>query len=119
MIRLDKNSPISINTQIVEQIKLYIFKGVLKEGDKLDSVRQLSADIGVNPNTIQKAYRELELLGYVETQAGKGVFVKQAVKSEVEVYKDELIKSLEKDVKDLLELGVNIEELINIVKGVV
>ncbi len=119
MIRLDKNSPVSINTQIVEQIKLYIFKGVLKEGDKLDSVRQLSADIGVNPNTIQKAYRELELLGYVETQAGKGVFVKQAVKSEVDVYKDELIKSFEKNIKDLLELGATADELKKILEGVV
>ncbi len=118
MISLDKNSPISINTQIVEQIKLYIFKGVLKEGDKLESVRQLSADIGVNPNTIQKAYRELELLGYVETQAGKGVFVKQAVSTEVESYKEDLLKAYKRDVKDLLELGVSIDELINILKGV-
>ncbi len=119
MISLDKNSPVSINTQIVEQVKLYIFKGVLKEGDKLDSVRQLSADIGVNPNTIQKAYRELELLGYVETQAGKGVFVKQAVGSEVDNYKSDLIKTFKKDVKDLKELGVSIEELIEILKGVI
>ncbi len=119
MISLDKNSPVSINTQIVEQIKLYIFKGVLKEGDKLDSVRQLSADIGVNPNTIQKAYRELELLGYVETQAGKGVFVKQAVGTEVDSYKDELLKSFCKDVKDLVELGVSVDELIEILKGVI
>ncbi len=119
MISLDKNSPISINAQIVEQIKLYIFKGVLKEGDKLDTVRQLSADIGVNPNTIQKAYRELELLGYVETQAGKGVFVKQAVGSEVDNYKNELLKSFEKDTKNLLELGVSVEELIEILKGVI
>ncbi len=119
MIRIDKNSPISINTQIVEQIKLYIFKEVLKEGDKLDSVRHLSADIGVNPNTIQKAYRELELLGYVETQAGKGVFVKKAVGAEVDSYKDELMKSFEKDAKDLLELGVTLDELIKKLEGVV
>ncbi len=117
MVNIDKNSPVSINTQIVEQIKLYIFKGVLKEGDKLDSVRQFSADIGVNPNTIQKAYRELELLGFVETQAGKGVFVKKAVESEVEVYKDELIKSFQKNTKDLLELGVSINELKEILEG--
>ncbi len=119
MISLDKNSPVSINTQIVEQIKLYIFKGVLKEGDKLYSVRQLSADIGVNPNTIQKAYRELELLGYVETQAGKGVFVKKAVSTEIERYKEELIKAYKRDIKDLLELGVSVEELVNILKGVI
>ncbi len=119
MVSIDKNSPISINTQIVEQIKLYIFKGVLKEGDKLDSVRQFSADIGVNPNTIQKAYRELELLGFVETQAGKGVFVKKAVLTEVDSYKDELMKSFEKDAKDLLELGVTLDELIKKLEGVI
>ncbi len=117
MIKLDKNSPVSINAQIVEQIKLYIFKGVLKEGDKLYPVRQLSADIGVNPNTIQKAYRELELLGYVETHVGRGVFVKPTVSREIESYKEERIKAYKKDVKDLLELGISVDELIDVLKG--
>ncbi len=119
MVSLDKNSPVSINSQIVEQIKLFILKGVLKEGDKLDSVRQLSADLIVNPNTIQKAYRELELLGYVETQAGRGVFVKSVKNIEIESYRDKIIKNYEKNIKDLIELGLTVEELKNIIDGVV
>ncbi len=119
MIKIDKNSPISINTQIVEQVKGLIFKEVYQNGDKLPSVRQLSADLVLNPNTIQKAYRELELLGYVETQAGKGVFIKEVQIEEVKAYKEKLLKGFRLEVKNLVGLGVAKEELKSIIDEVV
>ncbi len=119
MIKIDKNSPISINTQIVEQVKRLIFKEIWQSGDKLPSVRQLSADLVLNPNTIQKAYRELELLGYVETKAGKGVFVKSVESEEVKAYKVKLVKEFKAEVKNLVSLGVTKEELKEIIDGVI
>ncbi len=118
MINIDKNSPVSINTQIVEQVKRLIFKEILESGDKLPSVRQLSADLVLNPNTIQKAYRELELLGYVETQAGKGVFVKSVESEEVKLYKEKLLAEFKTEVKNLVSLGVTKDKLKEIIDEV-
>ncbi len=119
MIQIDKNSPVSINTQIVEQVKRLIFKEVLVSGDKLPSVRQLSSDLVLNPNTIQKAYRELELLGYVETQAGKGVFVRSVETEEVKVYKEKLVKEFKAEIKNLVGLGITKDELKAIIDEVI
>ncbi len=119
MINIDKNSPVSINSQIVEQVKNLIFKEVLQSGDKLPSVRQLSADLVLNPNTIQKAYRELELLGYVETQAGKGVFVRTVETEEVKVYKEKLVKEFKGEVKNLVGLGITKDQLKAIIDEVI
>lgn len=69
-IRLD--SPVSINDQIVQGIRRLIAGGELKPGDELPTVRQLAADLGVNLNTVARAYRELEDAGLVSTVRGRG-----------------------------------------------
>ncbi|MFV0518727.1 MAG: GntR family transcriptional regulator [Lachnospirales bacterium] len=118
MLNIEKNSPISINTQIVEQVKNLIFKEILKDGDKLPSVRSLSSELILNPNTVQKAYKELELLGFVETQAGKGVFVKSVQGEETLKYMEKAIINFKEEVKNLIELGVGIEDIKKIVDEV-
>ena len=65
----------SIHEQIRDQILRYIKLGVLKADDKLPSVRQLAVELGINPNTVQKAYQELENQGYIYTLPKKGAFV--------------------------------------------
>lgn len=73
MFELDVRSRVPIYEQLVEKIKELIIKGLLKEHEQLPSVRALSNDLTINPNTIQKAYRELENQGYIYSIPGKEV----------------------------------------------
>lgn len=75
MIQLDLKSRKSIYEQIIDGFKELISRGVLNAGDKLPSVRELSRTLTVNPNTIQKAYRQLEADRYIYTVSGLGCFV--------------------------------------------
>ena len=75
MFELDLRSRKSIYEQITDNLKELIMTGKLPFGTKLPSVRELSKQISVNPNTVQKAYRELERQGYIYTQSGLGTFV--------------------------------------------
>ena len=75
MVHLDYRDAKPIYTQIVESIRAQIAAGVLQPGDKLPSVRELAAQRSINPNTIQRAYRELEQQGVIATLPGKGCFV--------------------------------------------
>jgi len=74
LISLDYRSGQPIYLQVVEGYKRLILSGVVKEGEKLPSVRELSTKLAINPNTIQRAYRELEVEGFVGSSPGKGVF---------------------------------------------
>lgn len=75
MFQLDNKSHKSIYEQVIDNVKELIMTDVLTEDSKLPSVRELSKDLTVNPNTVQKAFRELEREGYVYTVTGKGTFV--------------------------------------------
>jgi GntR family transcriptional regulator len=75
MIQINDRSLLPIYEQVVNQLKELIVKGVLREGDKVPSVRELSATLLVNPNTIAKSYQELERQGVIATVRGKGTFV--------------------------------------------
>ena len=74
MFQIDMTSHKSIYEQVVDNIKELIMTDVLAQGSKLPSVRELSRDLTINPNTVQKAYRELEREGFVYTTAGVGTF---------------------------------------------
>ncbi len=75
MFQLDPQSRKSIYEQVIDKLKSMIISGALAAGDRLPSVRELSKQIEVNPNTVQKAYRELERSGYIYTTAGVGTFI--------------------------------------------
>jgi GntR family transcriptional regulator len=75
MIELDIRSRQPIYEQLVEKIKRLIMTGVMKSDEQFPSVRQLATQLTINPNTIQKAYRELEQQGYIYSLPGKGSFV--------------------------------------------
>lgn len=81
MFKIDLRSHKSIYEQITDGFKEMIMTGALACGEKMPSVRELSKDLGVNPNTIAKSYRELERQGYIYTSTGVGTFV--ADKSEI------------------------------------
>lgn len=74
--RLNTHSGVPPYLQIVQQVKQALQVGILQPGDKLPTVKEVVAHIAINPNTVSKAYRELEMLGLVEGRTGSGTFVK-------------------------------------------
>ncbi len=75
MVHLDYRDARPIYTQIADAFRAQIRAGVLVQEDKLPSVRELATQLAINPNTIQRAYRELEAQGWIASVAGKGSFV--------------------------------------------
>lgn len=73
--KLDLKSGVSFHRQIIDQIKYGIASGRLLPGEQLPTVRDLAVQLEVNPNTVRKAYSELDILGILETQQGTGTFV--------------------------------------------
>ena len=91
-------------------LRRLIVSGSLPLGEKLPSVRELAAQLVINPNTIQRAYRELEAEGYIISIPGKGSYAN--IRSQVdEGRKKELLASLDEIVTELLFLGVTVDEL--------
>ena len=73
--RIDSKSGVPFYRQIIEQVKFAIARGDLGPGDQLPTVRQLSVDLSINPNTVIRAYKEMEIEGLLETHQGSGTFV--------------------------------------------
>jgi GntR family transcriptional regulator len=73
--RLDVQSGVPVYRQIIDQVTGGMAAGVLKPGDQLPTVRQLAVDLAINPNTVVRAYSELEIRGVLETQQGTGTFI--------------------------------------------
>ena len=75
--RLDLHSGVPVYRQIVDQVRGGIASGALTVGDQLPTVRQLAVDLSINPNTVVRAYRELEFGGLLETHQGTGTFISE------------------------------------------
>jgi GntR family transcriptional regulator len=73
--RLDLRSGMPVYRQLIDQVRAGVASGSLTAGDQLPTVRQLAVDLAINPNTVLRAYRELELGGLLETQQGTGTFI--------------------------------------------
>jgi GntR family transcriptional regulator len=115
MFDLDLRSRLPLYEQLVEKFKELIINEVLKADEQLPSVRVLSTEITMNPNTIQKAYKELESQGYIYSVKGKGSFVTPAAhvpsNEKLKKIKEELIKLL----SEAMYIGVSRDELLNII----
>ena len=75
--QLDDNSGVPVYRQIMDQVRGAIALGALRPGDQLPTVRQLAVDLAINPNTVVRAYRELELGGLLESNQGTGTFIRE------------------------------------------
>ena len=82
MVHLEYRDSRPIYSQIADGLRDQILAGVLRSGDKLPSVRELASQLTINPNTIQRAYRELEAHGWIVTEPGKGCFVRPVFQQE-------------------------------------
>jgi GntR family transcriptional regulator len=76
VLTVDPRSGVPIYLQVIEQIKRSVAIGILGAGEQLPTVKQLAVDLTINPNTVAKAYRELERDGVIETAPGRGSFIK-------------------------------------------
>ena len=113
-IEFDKAQPIYL--QIIDQIKKALARGSLNPGDKLPSQRELALTLGVNPNTIQKAYREMEQMGLTETLRGQGTYIKQG-DDLVKMVRSEMVNTVaENFINEMLALGCSKEEIMTLVK---
>jgi GntR family transcriptional regulator len=85
-LKLDLHSGVPVYRQIIDQVRGGLAAGALTAGDQLPTVRQLAVDLAINPNTVMRAYRELELGGTLETHQGTGTFIsnKKIVKNNAE-----------------------------------
>lgn len=111
MIILDYKDTRPIYEQVVEKFKLLILKGVLQKDEQMPSVRSLAVELSINPNTIQKAYAELERQGFIYTVKGRGSFV-LGDSSLVEQRRKEYLDQIIKLVKELLEIGMTKMEIV-------
>ncbi len=115
MISINYRDPRPIYEQIRDELQKLILTGVIPPGDKLPSVRELAQELAINPNTIQRAYRELEQSGYIDSVPGKGNFA--ALKQEAAFQrKDELMVRLRETAAELRSLGAGEEELLACVR---
>ena len=73
--RLDSQSGVPVYRQIIDQVQAAIATEILAVGDQLPTVRQVAVDLVINPNTVSRAYREMEIRGTVDTQQGSGTFI--------------------------------------------
>ena len=73
--RLDRHSGVPVYRQHIDQVQGAMASGVLKPGDQLPTVRLVAVELAINPNTVSRAYREMEIRGIVDTQQGTGTFI--------------------------------------------
>lgn len=111
MIQLNYRDARPIYAQITDGFREQILSGVLLEGEKLPSVRELATSLAINPNTIQRAYRQLELSGWIATVPGKGCFVCGNADARTKK-KEQLLLTFDDTVAELACLGVSREALL-------
>ena len=109
---IDNKSGVPYYRQIIEQVKYAISRRELRPGDRLPTVRQLAVDLSVNPNTVIRAYREMEIEGVLETQQGSGTYVGS---KEPEIDELEKQRMLDQILTDLLarasSYGLTLEDV--------
>lgn len=116
MIHLDYRDSRPIYEQVKDGLRRLMVTGVLASGDKLPSVRAMASQLSINPNTIQRAYAELEAKGYVVSVTGKGCFVAEG-DTQNTARRAELTGKLKPLLEELKNLGMTREELVQLWEG--
>jgi len=119
-LRLDLRSGVPVYRQLIDQVQGGIASGALSAGDQLPTVRQLAVDLAINPNTVLRAYRELELGGLLETQQGTGTFITERKPRQATVERERQLNQL---VGELLARagasGFTADELLKVLRELV
>lgn len=112
-IEFDNNQPIYL--QIMNYLKGEIITGKLKPGDKIPSVRELAAELQINPNTVQRTFQELEREEIVETRRGMGRYVTGKEETIMNIKKEMAQDILDRFIRGMQELGFQSEEIVTAV----
>lgn len=116
MFELDLRSRAPIYEQLVEKIKELIVNNVLKPDEQLPTVRVLASELTLNPNTVQKAYRELEYRGYIYSLPGKGNFVRPTVPENNSARLQSLENDLGRIISEMLYLGMSTQQINSLIE---
>ena len=115
---LDLHSGMPVYRQIIDQVRGAIASGALTAGEQLPTVRQLAVDLQVNPNTVVRAYRELEFGGLIETQQGTGTFISAQKMKRADAERERQLAQIVGDcVARAGAAGFTVEELIEQLRG--
>ena len=91
---LDRHSGVPVYRQLMDRVQAAVAAGVLAVGDQLPTVRQVAVDLAINPNTVMRAYREMEIRGLIDTQQGTGTFVAERTVSYSEEERERQLRQL-------------------------
>ena len=115
---LDMHSGMPVYRQIMDQVRGAIASGALTAGDQLPTVRQLAVDLAINPNTVVRAYRELELGGLLETHQGTGTFISTQKMKGTDAQREKQLAQIVGDcVSRAGAAGFTVDELIEELRG--
>jgi len=111
LITLNYRDARPIYEQVKDALRRLIVSGAIADGERLPSVRQLASQLAINPNTIQRAYNELEAEGYAASVPGKGSFAVRGARSALDARRRELCERLRETAAELRAMGVSQSEL--------
>ncbi len=118
MIQLDFKNPRPIYEQIKDKIKGLVINGVMKPGEKIPSVRELAQMLTINPNTIQKAYKDLESEGIIYSVQGKGNFISQLDSNSEKSRRDDILAEMSRLIEELIYLKTPEESVLTMIKNI-
>lgn len=118
MFVIDPRSKAPLYEQLASQLRWQIAMGFLSGDEPLPSVRQLSAELGINPNTIQKAYRLMEHEGLIYSQPGRGNFVTPAVSAQRDRQREAQLARVRKEMESAREMGISAEPLRGLIREI-
>lgn len=114
-LRLDERSPVPVYVQIHDQLLHALARGTFRKGQRVPAVRELAATLGVNPNTVNRAYAELEREGVFETKRGRGTFVARAPETAGPAHRVKLGELAERYVTQARSLGFDSDRIVRAV----
>lgn len=118
MYQIDSQSRIPVYEQITEQTERYILTGIFRSGDQMQSVRSLSLELKLNPNTVQRAYTELDRKGLTYTITGVGSYISEDALDILKGEKRGMLQNLVPQLKELALSGVQKSEMMELIESV-
>jgi GntR family transcriptional regulator len=115
---LDTGSGVPVYRQIINQIENAVVSGRMAVGDRLPTIRSLAVSLKINPNTIAKAYNELEIRGVLQTQVGSGTYIADKKPEAVDVRQKKLREAAERFLQEAGELGAGKDEISKLLEDI-
>ena len=116
-ITVDLRSRTPLFEQIVASVRDLVIRGLLSPDEALPSVRALASELAINPNTIQKAYAELERQGVIYSLSGRGNFVASDISHVIDANKSEMLERLKADIAAAIQAGIGKDEILRLIEG--